>query len=752
MRRLLNGLFFASGISSLIYQVVWQRKLFAIFGLTIEATTVVVSVFMAGLGLGALCGGWIAKRIKRTHLLIFGAVELLIGIFGMISLPIITFMAQAFAGSNLLTTTFTAFLFLIIPTLLMGLSLPLLIAFVNRQYHDVGFSSGTLYFINTLGAATGTILSGFVLIELFGLNGAVIIACSINLFVGFLSLFSYFRHGDEKQAQADNGGRQISNHTGFRQRIDKKITISVMISFAFGFLALSYEMVLFRIGVFVFHDLAYTFPGVLAPYLFGIALGSQFIKKWCSKLGNNIIFITICLELVIGFYLLATIPAFSKLADVVSVPNVLSLPNILVMASFAFFIVIIPAVLMGTTFPLLCHHAVERDIDTGPYTSYIYFSNTIGSTLGSLIAGFYLIGTFGLYHTLIILSALATTMFILTVLIIKDITAKKPKIIGAMVSVLAVLLISYPVSDHIYEHLFHYRQPLEKNSRIVLTQESKYGVTIVTENAQTGIKTMFGNGVYDAHATMTLPSGNERALIPVLLRSPSKEIFQIGLGTGAWTKILATIPGVEKITVVEINDASVDLLNKIPEVRSILTNPKVEIIIDDGRRWLNAHPERRFNFFCFNATIHDTNLVGNLLSYDFNNIVKKHMDRNAVVLLNPTYGPDVYRTFTASFPYVNIFPHLRGVIIGSLEPFEFKSHKEIVGMLADMRTSEGNLLELTNPRHCDLIQSMLEDIASPENRDKHQFVMAKSRIITDDYLPNEYNLFHHLFYGPNLQK
>src|SRR5690349_5703081 len=145
-------LFFTSGFPALLYQIVWQRALFTIYGVNVESVTIIVTVFMLGLGLGSLAGGKLSTRKGLRLLLAFGLIELGVGIYGAMSLSLFHWVALYTAGSSLPATGVLTFVLLLIPTLLMGSTLPLLVAHLVRQTRNVGESVGTLYSVNTLGS------------------------------------------------------------------------------------------------------------------------------------------------------------------------------------------------------------------------------------------------------------------------------------------------------------------------------------------------------------------------------------------------------------------------------------------------------------------------------------------------------------------------------------------------------------------------------------------------------------------------
>tara|TARA_B100000530_G_C15835347_1_gene439078 strand:- start:209 stop:898 length:690 start_codon:yes stop_codon:yes gene_type:complete len=190
-RRALLLIFTLSGISALLYQLIWQRALLTIFGSNIESVTVVVSAFMLGLGIGSLVGGSISKRPGVPLLLIFGLVEIAIGVYGAFSLHLFHWAGNFAANSDAFQTGLLTLTLIIIPTLLMGSTLPLLVAHCVNTSRNVGHSVSTLYFVNTLGAGIGALMASFVFLGMLGLTRSVYLAVSLNLFAG-ITIF-YFR-------------------------------------------------------------------------------------------------------------------------------------------------------------------------------------------------------------------------------------------------------------------------------------------------------------------------------------------------------------------------------------------------------------------------------------------------------------------------------------------------------------------------------------------------------------------------------
>lgn len=180
----LGAIFLVSGFAALLYQIVWQRALFAIYGINIEAVTVVVTAFMVGLGVGSLAGGALSRHPRWPALVLFAGIELGIGAFGLGSLPLFRWVGARTLQASATTTAVVTFLVVLVPTLLMGATLPVLTAHLVRRSRNVGRSLGRLYFFNTLGSALASLAAVLVLMGALGQQGTVTLAAALNLMVG----------------------------------------------------------------------------------------------------------------------------------------------------------------------------------------------------------------------------------------------------------------------------------------------------------------------------------------------------------------------------------------------------------------------------------------------------------------------------------------------------------------------------------------------------------------------------------------
>lgn len=257
------ALFFLSGAAGLIYEIVWERLLELYFGVTLTAITLIVAAYMGGLGVGSLIGGQIAQRARKPALL-YGAAEVGIGLFGLVSPFLINGIGQHTAGAPYALVFLLSFGLLMIPTFLMGMTLPLLTQTFVRRVESSGRTIGLLYGINTLGAAFGALLAAYVLIGLGGFYGAILTGVALNLVAGVGAL------GFGWQARVSNEAEEAA--TG-PSSVTLKYQAILLSAFLVGFIDMSLEMAWFRVIGILNKNTAYGFPSVLAVFLVGLAAG-----------------------------------------------------------------------------------------------------------------------------------------------------------------------------------------------------------------------------------------------------------------------------------------------------------------------------------------------------------------------------------------------------------------------------------------------------------------------------------------------
>ncbi len=649
MRRL-YALFFVSGFPALLYQVVWQRALFSIYGVNVESVTIVVTAFMLGLGLGSLLGGWLSARRGLRRLVAFGVMELGIGAFGLVSLTAFAAVGAGTAGAGTLSAGLYAFLLVLLPTVLMGATLPLLTAYLVERSGNVGRSVGMLYFVNTLGSAVACLAAGLVLLGWLGQSGTVYLAAAINLLLGAGVLLTA-RAERRKPAEA---ARPVKTAPAG----PLPLRMALLLSAVAGFIALSYEILWFRAFSFSSAGDARSFALMLGAYLLGLAFGSALSRRFCASHAVQD-----------GGSLLRTIGTFVVVANLAGflVAPLLALAVTLVWHyAGGLVFVIVAAGALGTVFPLLCHVAIPPSQRSGQGLAYLYLANIVGSAAGSFVTGFVLMD--GLSLTTISVGLATAGVLVGGVLLLGRARPRPYRRGAAVLAVAVVLVLGGPaLYDGIYERM-HFKLTYE-GQRYRQLVETKSGVVAVT---QTGL--VYGGGIYDGEMKAsfeTLADDSNmlfRTYALSALHAQPQELLVIGLGSGSWTKVLAAHPQVRKVTVIEINPGYLEVLRDDPLVGGVLRDPKVEIVIDDGRRWMRANPGRRFDAIVSNTTFNWRAYASGLIGVEFLELCREHLKDGGIFYYNTTWHPRVQRTGATVFPHALLVGNFLAVSDSPLEP------------------------------------------------------------------------------------
>jgi spermidine synthase len=630
------ALFFISGFPALIYQIVWQRALFTIYGVNIESVTIVVSAFMLGLGLGSLAGGMVSRIPRLPVLAAFGTVELGIGSFGFVSLRLFHAVGTFTAGGSLATTGILTFLLVLAPTILMGGTLPFLVAYLVRISRNVGESVGMLYFVNTLGSAAACLLSAMFIMRLLGEQGSVTMAAAINVSAGTAALLAHILlrnrvHPEIPQTPADAAAGSGAAWFPF--------PLALAIVCVSGFIALSYEIVWYRAYSFVSGAQARSFALLLGAYLEGVAFGSLFARAACRKAataGNR--------RTVLG--------AISALVVVANGLSFLVVPGLAYWAHIENYGVTLPMVavsagLLGAVFPLIAHISVAPDRYAGARLSYLYLANIVGSTTGTILVGFVLMDYLSMRG--ISVGLLVTGLAMGAAIAGGAVRGWRRVLVvtGAASVALCAAAAAGPLFSTVYEHLLF--KELYRGQKFRYLIESRSGVISVLPDG-----TIYGGGMYDGRFNTSLVEDTNflaRAYAIGAFHPSPRHVLMIGLSSGSWAQVIANHPTVEDLTVVEIDPQYLRLIPLYPAVASLLRNPKVHIAIDDGRRWLAHYPQRRFDLIVMNTSFHWRANISNLLSADFLRMIRPHLEPGGAMYYNTTNSGEAQLTGATVYPY-----------------------------------------------------------------------------------------------------
>jgi spermidine synthase len=295
------------------------------------------------------------------------------------------------------------------------------------------------------------------------------------------------------------------------------------------------------------------------------------------------------------------------------------------------------------------HFGIKPDDRAGERLSYVYLANIVGSSAGSLVTGFVFMDAWPL-RTIGAVIALVGMALVAVLVFLSDLTG--PRRGGALIAVAAVAVALFALTPRAYDRIWErllYKSKLEPDTTFAEVIETKSGVITVTRDG-----TVYGGGAYDGRFNTSIRwdrNGILRAYAVGALHPAPKKMLMIGLASGSWATVLANMPGLEHLTIVEINPGYTKLVANHPEVAGILTNPKVEIVIDDGRRWLHRHPDQRFDVIVMNTTWHWRAHITNLLSTEFMELARAHLAQGGMFYFNTTSSDDVKKTAVTTFPY-----------------------------------------------------------------------------------------------------
>ncbi|HEX6840177.1 MAG TPA: fused MFS/spermidine synthase [Stellaceae bacterium] len=687
--------FFVSGMPALIYQLIWQRSLFTMYGINVEAVTVVVAGFLLGLGFGSLAGGRLSRVSSLNLLALFGIIEIIIGAFGFSSLHIIDFIGRKTLHLPIIPLTMVTLLLLFVPTLFMGSTLPILTAYLVRRSRNVGRSVGLLYCVNTVGSATACLVSALFLMRLAGMQGSVTVAAAINFIVGAAALAETWR--SRRSNQRWPAPQPITSASGARRGASSTFLFAIALAALVGYVSLSYEIVWFR-AFSIASNTTTAFALILGAYLAGIANGSlrvrwSFGASFTREQAFHRISVALLAASVLGFLLLP-VAAWSA-----TTPFGYFFPMLVM--------VFAQTTISGMIFPIICHYAVAPDDRAGSRVSWVYVANILGSVVGTLATGFVLMNYLTIAVTSEFLGALGIAIALL-VAVTGGLSPKQRRLHLALgTSAIGVILLSTgPLFSGFYEHLLS-NNLVSDTKKFVETVENRSGVVNVDSELY-----VYGNGIYDGRIAIDLMDDENLLIRPFALSlyHPDPEnVLLIGLATGAWEQVIANHPSVKHATIVEINPGYLQIIKKYPVVASLLDNPKVEIIIDDGRRWLNRHPERKFDAIIQNTTWYYRPNVTNLLSREYLALMASHLRPGGVILYNTTGSSRVQRTGCLAFG--NGFREINMLVV-SPTPIKLDQQR-LRNTLIAYRINGRPVLDLADPKGRAKLDELVASLAPP---------------------------------------
>jgi spermidine synthase len=763
--------FFLSGATGLVYQVVWLRMLGLVFGHTVYAITTVLAAFMAGLALGSFVFGLLAPRLGYL-VSTYGWLEIGIGLYCTTIPLLLGAAAWGYLGLHAwLGLSYDAFglvqfglifLLLLVPTTLMGGTLPVLSQALARRELEVGRTVGALYGLNTAGAVVGVVLAGYFLLPALGNRATLLSAAVANLAVGALALMLARKWRPASAAEQEPA---IALGAGVTDRVSLGGRLTVAALAVSGGVSMIYEIAWTRALALVIGSSTYAFTAMLVAVLAGIAGGSAVYSwLWGARRASPRTFAAI--QAGIGLATVLVIVLFPRMPELFLAsiawsdsPGVVQLVQLFVSAC-----ALLPsALLIGATFPCAVS-VVSRDrARVGEDVGYVYAANTVGAIAGAAAGGFLVMPALGVHGSLA--AAGAANLTLAAFLLAATAGRRRLQWIPAAAAVLAAFgTLRLPPWDQnvmssgpaIYART--YRGRADELGRQLRRQpvlfyrdglSSTVSVHRVVDNLFLRV-----NGKTDASTGRDMPTQLLLGHLPLLVHPEPRSVLMIGMGSGVTAGAVTRHP-IRRLDLVEIEPAVIEAARFFAHVNhDVLKDPRVRLVLADGRNFLLTTPGR-YDVIISEPSNPWIGGLASLFSREFFELARSRMRSGGLMLqwlqaysLSPDDLRMVVRTFRAVFPAVSIWIATEGdlLLLGSAEPVVIDAaalaqrYAEYPGPRAD--------LQQIAVRHGATIVGYL----ALGEEDTARFTEG-TRLNTDDRLPLEFSAPRALYLdtvGPNL--
>ncbi|GJL77194.1 MAG: hypothetical protein NPINA01_01830 [Nitrospinaceae bacterium] len=710
-------LFFGSGITALIYEIVWTRMLTLVFGHTVFSVSVVLAAFMAGLGFGSYLFGTAIDHLTRpvgpgneiekkpqeqglqgpdhTPLLVYGWIE--IGLFvicGLLSLLLANFssfyawihvwLPDSIIVQNAVKAVL-AFVLIFIPTTLMGATLPIISKYYVTDNARLGTQIGILYGINTLGAVVGCLLTGFLLISVLGVLQTVLMTAFVNLFIGISAIRVYQESGGEGTLSVRPPKFAFPSLSA---NPEQKFWMGV--SFICGFTALAYEVVWTRLLVFSISSTVYSFSMMLAVFLLGIVLGSWLVIPVISRVAN-LRTVLIFLQVGIGLFVIGSLYNMEHLLSPPWNSYRLTDPAATLFRYFmdSSSLMLIPTLFLGMSFPLLIKTVSGGHEHIGRGTGQIYASNTLGAILGSLLMGFWVLPELGSQKSLMLVASLNFLLGILLFLKGNYLGAAVRR--GLAVAFAAVLIfINFAIPGDLLDKFFMRDSVGQRSTKALLYFEEGLTDTVAVFKDTYGIldpeaKRLITNGI-SMSASNVIASRYMKlfAHVPILLVDSPEDVLVVCFGTGQTTGAAGIHPSIRSVDSLDLSPSVIRAGTVFAsENHDVLNNPKVNIILQDGRNHLLT-TDKKYDVITSEPPPPRTAFTVNLYTKEYYELSRKRLKPGGIVAqwipLHSQGEKEVamhFKTFREVFPHALAWMSVANeiLIIGSDQPIDLDFKK-----------------------------------------------------------------------------
>lgn len=682
--KLIYLLFFLSGISGLIYETVWLRVLIRVLGSTVYATSIVLAAFMAGLAVGSYVLGRYVDKYKNP-LRLYAILELGVGLSAIALfflfdqlIPIYRSIYSSVGGSRPALSFFQSLLLfgcLLVPTSLMGGTLPVLSAHTKLYRTAFAIRVGNLYGLNTLGAALGVVGSGLFTIGSIGELNTVFIGVFINILVSLIAFSLAAAIKVPQVSPAPSEAKPVPPKAGSKIEYISPYSLStrrmVIIAYALnGFAALAYEVVWTRMFQLHLGTSIYAFSMMLGVYLIGVALGSIWGGKYINKLKDPLSFfvlaqVFIALYSIFGLYLFTI---FKPVSTRIALFNIIMLPVVMVLPI---------TFVLGLIFPAVSRSYVEKEEKVGSGVGRLYSMNTLGCILGSLVCGFILIQTLGTKGTILALAGLNLVIGLFIALSssvrIKSSKYLKPVYAGLILVVLLGIFSPDPFFNVLKKEI---KKILGEDMEIYYHKESISATTTAFGSQIKPLsKYLWVNGI---GMTFLCTETKLMAHLPIILNENTQDVLVVCFGMGTTLRSAWVHKNLE-CDVVELVPETYECYKYFhKDGPEILADPRVHHFVDDGRNFLLMR-EKNYDVITMDPAppLWSAGTV-NLYAKEFFELCRSRLKPGGIMCLwvPPHAFTEVrmiMKTFQTVFPNAQVW---RGIqypgfyLLGSVEPLK----------------------------------------------------------------------------------
>jgi spermidine synthase len=642
-------LFAVSGCAALIYEIVWFQLLELVIGSSAVSLGTLLATYMGGMFLGSLAYARVVSG-RRNPLRVYAALEAGIGLSGLavlFGLPLLDRLYAVHAGHGLrgiFTRALVCGFCLLVPTVLMGASLPALAREWKTSVQGVS-RLGFLYGANTVGAVAGCLLAGFYLLRVYDMHVASYVAVSTNALVALAALAASGR-----AAQSEPPPETAPSEKHNAKRKGRAIYAVIALS---GLCALGAEVIWTRSLSLILGATVYAFSIILAVFLTGLGIGSA-LGSWLARRPNPRRWLGVC-QIILAFVVSGTAWRIAHRLPYWSMPSAASPWYTLrddLLRSLA--TITFPALFWGASFPLALAAVSEHESDSGRLAGSVYAANTFGAILGAL--GFSLllipaIGTQNSERLLVVLCAIAAFLAL----------PRARSVLGVLLLTAKAGVLTWRIPQFPWQ-VFAYGREVTisyKDSKPLYVGEGRNASIAITQIPD-GTRFFHISGKVEA-STLPQDMRLQRMLghLPALFHAKPRSVLVVGCGAGVTAGTFVTHPEVQRILICELEPLvpRASAAHFVKENHNVIHDRRTQIVYDDARHYVRTTPEH-FDIITSDPIHPWVKGAATLYSKEYFETVKSHLNPGGVVTQwVPLYQTDTQTVRSEIATFASVFPN-----------------------------------------------------------------------------------------------